>query len=280
MLKVCLLAGASMGLAARCTPAARSLSAPDATPVIGSASVVKPHFSDNYTSTPQANPTATTPLNPTATHAADRNAGTRFANHGTRDELTVAITVDDFTYPRIVVEKLNPLLKANATVKLTLFPIGDRISVVEKAVPGFWRSMLDQGHEIGFHSMHHDDLGKKTTAQLLDEVDRFNREVASATALPFFLARYGRPPFGNYGDWTQFINVANQLDMTWVLWSTVPSSADTMSLDLPEAITPGDIALFHIRWQDMGRLTPYVEECRKRNLRFVTLSEMLLTPSG
>ncbi len=263
-------AGALIGC--RPTPTAR-ITVHDSTPgpsgVLGSGSTALP-----LTSTPRSS------SDPDSSQATDINQGIVYASHGDPKQSKLAVTIDDFSYPTVVTDKLLPILANNPDLRLTLFPIGDRIPVVEQTVPGLWQSLLTAGHEIGFHSMHHTDLGKKTTSQLLDEVEQFNRAVSQVTGSTSFSVRYGRPPYGNYGDRTQFSEIAKKLGITWVTWSTVPSSADAMPLDVPQAITPGDIALFHIRWQDMAKLPPYITACRQRGLRLVTLSQLALVPSA
>jgi len=262
-----------MGAVAGCADATKDQELSYATPVLeslsGGPNVAKPSM------TPTSRPDPT----PTFAPPSDLNQGVLFANRGDPEEAKLAITIDDFAYPQVVADQLWPMLRKNPDLKLTLFPIGDRIPVVENVNPGFWRWALEQGHEIGFHSMHHDDLGQATADDLLAEVLQFNHAVGLAVGDASFRARYGRPPYGNYGDRTQFVQVGAQSGMTWILWSTVPSSADALSLALPEAITPGDVALFHVRWQDMAKLQPYLDACRKRGLEFVTLSHMRLISS-
>jgi hypothetical protein len=67
-----------------------------------------------------------------------------------------------------------------------------------------------------------------------------------------------------------------------VLWSVIPSHANyigkTYGLDFPDAVHDGDIALFHVRWQDQYWMEKFVDELRRRGLEMVTLSELQFEP--
>jgi peptidoglycan/xylan/chitin deacetylase (PgdA/CDA1 family) len=206
----------------------------------------------------------------------DPNAGVMFARSGDPLSGMVAITIDDFAYPYVVKESMLGILDSYPDVRMTMFPVGDRIVEVEQVVPGFWKLLVDRGHEIGFHTMHHDDLGDASTDQLRREIEEFNQILAEVLGLPGFAVRYGRATYGNYGKRVQFEQTAQQMGITWVLWSSIPSNVSAPSLEFDDAITAGEVALFHVRYQDMYRLSPYIDACLERGLSLATLREMPL----
>jgi peptidoglycan/xylan/chitin deacetylase (PgdA/CDA1 family) len=236
----------------------------------------KPKAASTRTAVLSPESLGTSDSTPNPTPDIDLNAGIVFAREGDASSSSVAITIDDFAYPYVVKERLLDILDKYPAAKMTMFPIGDRIPEVEKLIPGFWRTLLEQGHEVGFHTMHHDDMGDASTEKLYNELLAFNQAVADAVEIPNFKVRFGRATYGNYGNRTQFREVARELGITWVLWSAIPSSASAPPPARADAVRPGDIALFHIRYQDLYKLPAYIEACQQRDLALVTLRQLSL----
>ncbi len=235
------------------------------------------------TASPTPSPSATTmPILPTATPA-DPNAGILFAEQGDPNEPQVAITIDDFIYSDVIQYWLIDFLRQNPDVKVTMFPVGKRVPEIEAQFPGIWREWLAAGHEIGFHSINHERMDLMTPDQLRAEIAEFNRLVGEAVGDANFRVRWARATYGNYGgDRTSFAHIAAEFGLTWVRWSVIPSHSSYVGhlygMQFPDALHNGDIALFHVRWIDQYWLERYVEECRRRGIRMVTLSQMQLVP--
>ena len=265
-----------------CRPATGSITAVD-TPTIATPDPTAIH---PPTTTPTAFPapsaTATAAPIPTVTATpADPNTGILFTERGNPDEPRVAITIDDFIYSDVIQYWLIEFLRQNPDVKVTLFPVGKRVPEVEAQFPGIWREWLEAGHEIGFHSLTHERMDLMTPEQLRAEIAEFNRLVGEAVGDPAFRVRWARATYGNYGnDRALFAQMAQEFGLTWVRWSVIPSHASYVGhlygMQFPDAIHNGDIALFHVRWQDQYWIERYVEECRRRGIRMVSLSEMRL----
>ncbi len=218
---------------------------------------------------------------PTATLASDPNGGIAFTERGDPSRSQVAITIDDFLDTEVITYWLIEYLEENPDVKVTMFPIGSRVAAIEALYPGLWQRWLDAGHEIGFHSLHHDRLDLMTPEQLAAELTEFNRIVGEAVGDPTFRVRWARSTFGEYGgSRDMFAEAAEDFGVTWVLWSINPSHVNYIGhiygMQHSKAVQNGDIALFHIRWQDQYWIERYVEECRRRGIAMVTLSQMQL----
>ncbi len=194
-----------------------------------------------------------------------------FAQCGSRDELKVAITIDDWNSAWIVENELLPLLEGNPDVKITAFPVGLRMARLDSAIPGVWAALLAAGHEIGYHSLYHRSLVRATAEKLRTELETFNEIVRELTGDDTYEVRYGRAPYGNYGDRVAFQEIAEEMGITWLLWSTVPPTASE-----PLAVTAGDIPLFHDRGVDMYWLERYIAKCREMSLEMVSLSDLTL----
>jgi peptidoglycan/xylan/chitin deacetylase (PgdA/CDA1 family) len=246
------------------TPTASST--PTATPTPTNTATLRP----TATSTPSSIPTYT-PL-PTM---AGRRPFISFCYHGARDEPKVAITIDDLNNVGVVRNGLLPFLAENPDVKMTLFPVGRNILYLNGQIPDFWPSLLNAGHDAGFHSMQHDRLADTPAADILAEVLRYNELMGRAIG-GRFRVRYGRAPYGDYGeDSSNFREVAEATGLIWVLWSLAPGQYG-YTLDDPEAIQGGDIAVFHDDWDNIAQMQRLAQGCRARGLQMVPLSEMQL----
>lgn len=267
-------------------PAVQTAEAP--APIVAQTATTAPTAIPTLTAVPTAAATAPAvppTLLPTAGPPADPNAGIVFAEAGDPSAVQVAITIDDFLYSDVIEYWLIDFVRENPDVKLTLFPVGNRIQPIEDQFPGIWREWLAAGHEIGFHSLNHDQMDSMTAEQIEAEIVEFNRLVGEAVGDPDFRVRWARATYGDYGgDRAKFAGIAQEFGLTWVRWSIIPSHRTYVGhiygMQTPDAIRSGDIALFHVRWIDQYWIEKYVEECRRRGVQMVTLSQMQLVGDG
>lgn len=170
------------------------------------------------------------------------------------------------------------ILSRNPDVKVTLFPIGCNIPLLSNEIPGIWRRLLDAGHEIGYHSLEHTRLAGATVGELREEILQFNTLVGEAIGTPSYRVRYARAPFGDHGDDpANFREIAEEMNIIWVLWQVIPVPAlSQFSLEEPNSIQNGDIALFHDNWQEIDQLELYIQMCRERGFEMVSLSGLRL----
>lgn len=233
---------------------------------------------------PTTTPAPTAIPTPTGTPTpVDPNADIWFTERGVPGQNKVALTIDDFIMSDVVYWWMIDYLDENPDVKLTMFPVGNRVPAIEEQNPGVWRKWLDVGNEIGYHTMNHVNLSEVGYEFLRADIIEFNRTVGEAVGDPEFRVRYARAPWGAYsGDRAIFEQAAQEFGITWVLWSVIPSHANyigkTYGLDFPDAVHDGDIALFHVRWQDQYWMEKFVDELRRRGLEMVTLSELQFEP--
>jgi peptidoglycan/xylan/chitin deacetylase (PgdA/CDA1 family) len=259
-------------------------------PAAAAPAPVEPSAAPTRTATVAPTPTATGTATPAATATitptpapSDPNAGISFTQQAEPGQEEVAITIDDFTYTDVIRYWLIDYVANNPDVKITAFPVGYRVPEIEQQFPGFWRRWLDAGNEIGYHTMQHKHVNLMSPDELRADIDAFNATVGAAIGDPSFRVRWARAPGGEYNGAKQMLDeIAQEYDLTWVLWNSVPSSAKYVGhlygMQYPDAIVDGDIALFHIRWQDQYWLERYVEECRTRGVKMVTLSQTQLIP--
>jgi peptidoglycan-N-acetylglucosamine deacetylase len=126
-------------------------------------------------------------------------------------------------------------------VKAVFFLWGDHVL----AHPELVRRVVREGHVLGNHTMHHDDMATWTQDQIradLRETRAAIRQAVPHARIPFF-----RAPFGSWGETPV---VAAQLGMRSVGWRLAVADWETPGTEvlvsrLLEGITPGAIVLLH-----------------------------------
>jgi len=261
--------GLALSALSGCTATPQPLPTPTATPRATATALP--------TATPSPTPSATPEPTATATQTlAELNSEVRFTRHGDLAETKIALTIDDFLWDDVIYWWMVDYLRENRDVKLTMFPVGPRLKAVDDLIPGIWQEWLEMGHEIGWHSMTHDDFGSKSEQELHDDVAEYIKTFRDVLGDESLQIRWGRAPFGNYGEGGHFARVGEEFGITWALWSTIPSHANFGPLEAPDSIKNGEISLFHVRWQDQYWLERYVEFVRNRGFQMVTLSDLRL----
>ncbi len=229
--------------------------------------------------TPTPSPTHTPfPVPPTCTAQPPLETPITMAWHGAPNERKVGITIDDFDHAPVVRNRLLDILERNPDARVTVFPIGRNIPLLNNEIPDLWRRLLDVGHEIGYHSIDHWLMAGATTDELRADITLFNAVVCEAIGDSSFMIRYARAPFGNHGDDpASFREVAGELGIVWILWQVIPvPGLSDFRLGEPDSIQNGDIVLFHDTWQEIDHLEPYIRTCRERGFEMVPLSALRL----
>lgn len=171
-------------------------------------------------------------------------------------------------------DELLAILKEN-DAKCTFFVVGEFAERCPDAV----RKIYNAGHEIGNHSMTHQDPVNMDYGALLSDINACNELLYSLTGEPVTLYR---APSGSYDDET--VEAAEALGMTAVQW-------DADSVDwkdkTPEEITermlkkigPGSIALFHVGKENtVAALPGIIAKLKEEGYSFCTVTELL--PEG
>jgi peptidoglycan/xylan/chitin deacetylase (PgdA/CDA1 family) len=152
--------------------------------------------------------------------------------------LTAALTFDDGPHPPDTVALLDVL--ARERVRAVFCVVGDRV----EAHPELLRRIVDEGHTLGNHSFHHDDLEEWEPDAVRADLEQTLRAIEAAvpgTEVPFFRAPFGR--------WGRTIPVAGELGMRPLGWALSiedwePPGVTELVRRL-EAVAPRDIILLH-----------------------------------
>ena len=160
---------------------------------------------------------------------------------------------------------LDTLQKHN--VKAAFFLVGNYIARNADLV----RRMVEEGHTVGNHTMHHPDMSKlKDKEAFAKELQDLEELFLEKTGKP--LPKYYRPPQGIYSE--ENLKLAKDLGYKTVFWSLAyvdwkndsqPSKEEAFAKLLPR-IHPGAVALLHstsetnaqildellTKWEEMG----------------------------
>lgn len=195
-------------------------------------------------------------------------------------EKAVALTFDDGPSPVWTPAVLAALDKAQ--VKATFFMLGEHVEKYPQAA----RLVAESGHEIGNHSLRHNNFiyyNKYQVEKDIKDTERIIKKVTGKTTRLF------RPPKAWLSKREK--KKIREFGYEVVLWSL--NSKDWVNFDhkniiryLVKHVRPGDIILFHDsggffkseegnRIETVNTIPRLVEKLKEAGYRFVTVSELL-----
>lgn len=159
------------------------------------------------------------------------------------------------------------------SVKASFFFVGEFAEKYPESV----RKICNAGHDVGNHSMRHNDPVKQTYAEICSDMDACGELLYSLTGVQ---PKLYRAPSGSYDAKT--VEAAEALGMTVVQWDN--DSIDWKQIT-PEEITkrvmrklsPGSIMLFHLGKENTLRaLDGIIGEILSQGYELVPVSELLI----
>jgi len=124
------------------------------------------------------------------------------------DRRQIALTFDDGPNDAATPQLLDVLAAHNA--RATFFLIGDYV----RRQPALARQVLEAGHVLGNHTMHHPNLALEPAARIRQELRDCNAAIEDVTGAA---VRFFRPPFGARRP--AVLRAARELGLTPVLWN-------------------------------------------------------------
>ena len=180
-----------------------------------------------------------------------------------------SLTFDDGPHPAVTPRILDIL--RNEHVRATFFPIGS----VAVRYPAIIQRIVQEGHEVGNHSLTHPNMRNLTVEVQRKEVAETNRILAAAGADPVLF----RPPAGRWNQDT--LKAVQQENMSPALWNV--DTRDWLTRDAEKIMgqveatgTIGSVVLMHTTYNATAEALPRaIGLLRTRGCRFVTLSEWI-----
>ncbi|MGH2698309.1 MAG: polysaccharide deacetylase family protein [Actinomycetota bacterium] len=161
--------------------------------------------------------------------------------------------------------------------------------------PELLREIVEAGHEVGGHGWRHLNLTQTSAAETRNEIEYGNRMIEERTGTP---VRVFRPPYGRFGEQALRVLAHSRPDL--VVWSVTRGMLSWrdpkhIASHVLGAMGPGDIVDLHDgigrgsfsprgesaqrirrrREDEVQALPRILEGARARELRFVTLSDLI-----
>lgn len=161
-------------------------------------------------------------------------------------EKVIYLTFDDGPHPVITPAVLNELYKYNA--KATFFCIGDNV----KKFPEIYQQVINEGHAIGNHTMHHINGWRVADTTYLDDI---------AAAGELITTNLFRPPYGRVKNSQLRKMKVIAPNLKTIMWSVL--AGDWIAALDPEqcfqqvkkAVYPGCIIVLHDSEKANGRMS-------------------------
>ncbi|WP_436520683.1 transglycosylase domain-containing protein [Actinoplanes sp. HUAS TT8] len=132
-------------------------------------------------------------------------------------------------------------LLAQYHVKATFCMVGENVTWY----PDLVRRIVNDGHRLCNHSMHHDDLGIVPEAK--SAADIAEADAAIADAVPGATVTYYRAPYGDFGPSAKAGGKAGHTPLGWVVdpddW--LLPGADVIASRIKQQLTPRAVVLVH-----------------------------------
>ena len=178
----------------------------------------------------------------------------------------VALTFDDGPHPKNTLKIIELLNKYEA--KATFFMLGNRVDFY----PEVAKMVADEGHELGNHTWNHKDLSTLSKEEGIQEIERTNDAIKSATGRE---STVFRPPYGAINS-----QVQSSITSPTVLWTI--DTLDWKSHDpaqilkiVEENVKDGSIILMHdIHETSVEAIEPILKYLKSEGYECVRVSEL------
>lgn len=182
----------------------------------------------------------------------------------------IALTFDDGPHADLTPRILDILSQHNA--KATFYMLGSQVDYY----PSIAKQVLDEGHEIGDHTMSHKDLTRLAQPQIREEIQSSSNNILEATgSLPTSL----RPPYGAFND--SVGTITRELELPVIMWSVdsldwKSRNAQAINHEIMTTVHPGAIVLMHdIHATTADALPQVLTNLENEGYEFVTVSQLL-----
>lgn len=187
------------------------------------------------------------------------------------DEKVIAMTFDDGPQPENTPRLLDMLKQRK--IKATFFVVGEMV----ENNPGLLKRMIAEGHEIGNHTVRHQNLARKSDEGLLAELKEAHQDIIDACGVA---PRVMRPPGGAIAQ-DQKKLMLRELGYPTILWSVDPEDwkrpgVSVVTSRLVNGASPGGILLAHdLHKPTVDAMPSTLDQLLAKGYRFVTVSELI-----
>jgi peptidoglycan-N-acetylmuramic acid deacetylase len=165
----------------------------------------------------------------------------------------VCLTIDDGWSAKIINDMLNVLRKYD--VKCTFFVIGSRLN----AIPEVWRKAVQDGHEICYHTMNHQNVLRMSNKEILADIKKWENAAHKALGKDYVIPKLARLPGGSGSSNQRILKVYASAGYRVVYWSmdTLSYKSNIVSY-IKKHTKGGAVILTHFNSYDHSALPKYI----------------------
>ncbi len=190
--------------------------------------------------------------------------------NGTRKFKRMAFTYDD-CYLLKKMQDLEVLLNEYPEFKVTFFPVGSKLLNLEEQDNGIWKRLVGKGHEIGYHTFDHVNLGVMSPATALMDYDKWYSALVKVLGREYNV-RFVRPPYDIISNTMDVL--CQERGLVAVLFSIGGGGDSDIVTRAVQRGKGGDIVQMHIRTQDYNTSVQVYPWLRENKWELVTLSTL------
>jgi len=183
----------------------------------------------------------------------------------------IAITFDDGPHPENTPRLLDMLKQRQ--IKATFYVVGNMVTYS----PQLLRRMVEEGHEIGNHTVKHNNLARMSDEALVAELRAAHDQITEASgAAPVSM----RPPGGAIKK-DQKALMLREFGYPTILWSVDPEDwkrpgSSVVTSRLVNGARPGGILLVHdLHKPTVDAMPETLDQLLAQGYEFVTISELI-----
>jgi peptidoglycan/xylan/chitin deacetylase (PgdA/CDA1 family) len=190
--------------------------------------------------------------------------------HGSRKFRRMAFTYDD-CYLLNKMQALEKLLDEYPEFKVTFFPVGQKIPRLEEQDRGIWKRLVEKGHEIGYHTYDHVNLGVMSPAAALMDFDRWRDALNQALGVEYE-TRFVRPPYDIISHTLDVL--CRERGLVAALFSIGGGGEPDVVARAIQKGRGGDIVQMHIRTQDYNSSVQVFPWLKENGWELATMSRL------
>jgi peptidoglycan-N-acetylglucosamine deacetylase len=190
--------------------------------------------------------------------------------NGSRKFKRIAFTYDD-CYLLYRMQTLEELLDQYPEFKVTFFPVGSKLINLEQQDVGIWKRLVEKGHEIGYHTYDHVNIGVMSPAAALMDYDKWNAALTDVLGQSYPV-RFIRPPY-DIVSYTLDV-LCQERGLVAALFSVGGGGEPDVVFRAIQNAKGGDIVQMHIRTQDYNSSVLAFPWLKENNWELVTMTKL------
>ncbi|MCJ7434893.1 MAG: polysaccharide deacetylase family protein, partial [Anaerolineales bacterium] len=154
---------------------------------------------------------------------------------------------------------------------VTFFPVGAKLLDLDQQDKGIWKRLVEKGHEIGYHTFDHVNLGVITLTTALEDFDKWNNALTKILGTPYEV-KFVRPTYDVIS--YTLDTLCQERGLVAVLFSIGGGGEPELVMNAIRAGRNGDIVQMHIRTDDYNSSQQAFPYLQQQGIGAVTLSHL------